>query len=56
MGMWNGFTWYFIFCGFLFGIYSAIHNIYVVYVKKGGFDYFAIFPDIISINLASLCP
>ena len=51
MGMWNGFSWYFIFSGFLFGIYSAIHNIYVVYVKKGGFDYFAIFPDIISINL-----
>lgn len=51
MGMWNGFTWYFIFSGFLFGIYSAIHNIYVVYVKKGGFDYFAIFPDIIALNL-----
>ena len=51
MGMWNGLTWYFIFSGFLFGIFSAIHNIYVVYVKKGGFDYFAIFPDIISINL-----
>ena len=40
MGMWNGLTWYFIFSGFLFGIFSAIHNIYVVYVKKGGFDYF----------------
>lgn len=51
MGMWNGLTWYFIFSGFLFGIYSAIHNIYVVYVKKGGFDYFTIFPEIISINL-----
>ena len=51
MGMWNGFTWYFIFSGFLFGIYSAIHNVYVVYVKKGGFDYFTIFPEIISINL-----
>lgn len=51
MGMWNGFTWYFIFSGFLFGIYSAIHNIYVVYVKKGGFDYFSIFPNIIAINL-----
>lgn len=51
MGMWNGFTWYFIFSGFLFGIYSAIHNIYVVYVKKGGYDYFTIFPDIISLNL-----
>ena len=51
MGMWNGFTWYFIFSGFLFGIYSAIHNIYVVYVKKGGYDYFTIFPNIISLNL-----
>ncbi len=51
MGMWNGLTWYFIFSGFLFGIYSAIHNIYVVYVKKGGFDYFTIFPEIISINV-----
>ena len=51
MGMWNGLTWYFIFSGFLFGIYSAIHNIYVVYVKKGGFDYFTLFPDIIALNL-----
>ena len=51
MGMWNGLTWYFIFSGFLFGIFSAIHNIYVVYVKKGGFDYFTIFPDIIALNL-----
>ncbi|QKF67015.1 peptidoglycan:teichoic acid D-alanyltransferase [Arcobacter venerupis] len=51
MGMWNGFTWYFIFSGFLFGLYSAIHNIYVVYVKKGGFDYFTVFPDIIALNL-----
>jgi membrane protein involved in D-alanine export len=51
MGMWNGFTWYFIFSGFLFGIYSAIHNIYVVYVKKGGYDYFTFFPDTIALNL-----
>ena len=51
MGMWNGLTWYFIFSGFLFGVYSAIHNWYVLYVKKGGFDYFTIFPEIISINL-----
>ncbi len=50
MGMWNGLTWYYIFSGFLFGIYSAIHNWYVLYVKKGGFDYFTIFPEIISIN------
>lgn len=50
MGMWNGLTWYFIFSGFLFGIYSAIHNTYVVYVKKGGFDFFTLFPEIVSIN------
>ncbi|MFY4841893.1 MBOAT family O-acyltransferase [Aliarcobacter butzleri] len=51
MGMWNGLTWYFIFSGFLFGIYSSIHNAYVLYVKKGGYDYFSFFPEIISINL-----
>ena len=51
MGMWNGLTWYFIFSGFLFGIYSAIHNIYVAYVKKGGYDYFTFFPPIIALNL-----
>lgn len=51
MGMWNGLTWYFIFSGFLFGIYSSIHNAYVLYVKKGGYDYFSFFPKIISINL-----
>jgi len=51
MGMWNGLTWYFIFSGFLFGIYSSIHNAYVLYVKKGGYDYFTLFPEIISINL-----
>ena len=51
MGMWNGLTWYFIFSGFLFGIYSSIHNWYVLYVKKGGYDYFSYFPDIVSINL-----
>ncbi|MFX4218760.1 MBOAT family O-acyltransferase [Aliarcobacter butzleri] len=51
MGMWNGLTWYFIFSGFLFGIYSSIHNAYVLYVKKGGCDYFSFFPEIISINL-----
>ena len=51
MGMWNGLTWYFIFSGFLFGIYSSIYNWYVLYVKKGGYDYFSYFPDIVSINL-----
>lgn len=51
MGMWNGLTWYFIFSGFLFGIYSSIHNAYVLYVKKGGYDYFTFFPEIISNNL-----
>jgi membrane protein involved in D-alanine export len=51
MGFWNGFTWYYIFSGFLFGLYSAIHNTYVVYVKKGGYDIFSFFPDIISLYL-----
>ena len=51
MGMWNGLTWYYIFSGFLFGIYSAVHNWYVLYVKKGGTDIFAFFPQFISINL-----
>ena len=51
MGVWNGLNWYFIFSGFLFGIYSSIHNSYVLYTKKGGYDYFSFFPDIISINL-----
>ncbi len=51
MGMWNGLTWYYIFSGFLFGIYSTVHNSYVLYVKKGGYDYFSFFPPIISINI-----
>lgn len=51
MGMWNGLTWYYIFSGFLFGLYSAIHNCYVLYVRKGGYDFFTIFPDRISINI-----
>jgi len=51
MGMWNGLTWYYIFSGFLFGLYSAIHNSYVLYVKKGGYDIFTYFPAMVSINL-----
>jgi membrane protein involved in D-alanine export len=51
MGFWNGLTWYYILSGFLFGIYSAIHNSYIVYVKKGGYDIFSYFPKVISINL-----
>src|SRR5574344_727985 len=43
--------WYFILSGFLFGIYSSIHNSYVLYIKKGGFDYFSIFPPILSVNI-----
>ncbi len=51
MGFWNGLTWYYIFSGFLFGIYSAIHNTYVVHVKKGGYDIFSYFPPVVSLNL-----
>lgn len=51
MGAWNGFTWYYVFSGLLFGIYSSVHNSYVLYVRKGGFDVFSIFPEIVSVNL-----
>ncbi|MFV7790213.1 MBOAT family O-acyltransferase [Aliarcobacter lanthieri] len=51
MGIWNGLTWYFIFSGFLFGVYSSIHNTYILYLKKGGYDYFSFFPQVVSINL-----
>lgn len=51
MGMWNGLTWYYILSGFLFGIYSAIHNSYVTYVRKGGKDIFSYFPPNIALNL-----
>lgn len=51
MGMWNGLTWYYILSGFLFGIYSAIHNSYVTYVRKGGKDIFSYFTPNIALNL-----
>jgi membrane protein involved in D-alanine export len=38
MGCWNGFQKHFIASGLLFGIYSAIHNTYVVQCKKKGKD------------------
>ena len=50
MGSWNGFTWYYIFSGFLFGLYSVMHNTYVIYVRKGGFDIFTSMPEAVSIN------
>jgi len=51
MGLWNGLTWYYIFSGFLFGIYSAIHNSYVWYVRKGGKDLFSYFKPYVAINI-----
>lgn len=38
MGCWNGFQLNFILSGLLFGIYSAMHNWYVVTCKKNGRD------------------
>lgn len=38
MGCWNGFQKNFILSGLLFGIYSALHNWYVVSCKKKGYD------------------
>ncbi len=51
MGFWNGLQWHFILSGFLFGIYSAVHNMYVARVRRGGVDYFSFFPEVLSINL-----
>ncbi|MBK9479608.1 MAG: D-alanyl transfer protein [Bacteroidetes bacterium] len=38
MGCWNGFKFNFILSGLLFGLFSAIHNTYVVQCKKKGKD------------------
>ncbi len=38
MGCWNGFQKHFIVSGLLFGIYSAVHNTYIVQCKKRGKD------------------
>ncbi|HEX8517496.1 MAG TPA: MBOAT family O-acyltransferase [Bacteroidia bacterium] len=38
MGCWNGFKFNYILSGFLFGLYSVIHNTYVVECKKKGRD------------------
>ena len=51
MGLWNGLTWYYILSGFLFGLFSAIHNTYVIHVKKGGYDFFTSFSPFVSLNL-----
>ena len=40
MGCWNGFQLHYILSGFLFGIYSAIHNTYVAECRKKGRDIF----------------
>jgi len=38
MGCWNGFQIHYILSGFLFGVYSAVHNTYVATCKKKGRD------------------
>lgn len=38
MGCWNGFKLHYILSGFLFGVYSAVHNTYVAQCKKKGRD------------------
>lgn len=40
MGCWNGFRFNYILSGFLFGLYSAIHNTYVIQCKKKSKDVF----------------
>lgn len=38
MGCWNGFKAYYILSGLLFGIYSAVHNTYVMQCRKNNRD------------------
>lgn len=38
MGCWNGFKLNYMLSGFIFGLYSAIHNTYSVYCKRKGKD------------------
>lgn len=40
MGCWNGFKFHYIFSGFLFGLYSVVHNIYLTECKKKQRDVF----------------
>jgi membrane protein involved in D-alanine export len=38
MGCWNGFMFRYVLSGFLFGVFSAVHNTYIYYCKKKGKD------------------
>ena len=49
MGCWNGFKFNYILSGFLFGVFSAVHNTYIVECKKKRRD--VIFGDL---NLTSM--
>ncbi len=40
MGCWNGFRFNYILSGLLFGVFSAIHNTYIIQCKKKGRDVF----------------
>lgn len=40
MGCWNGFKFNYILSGFLFGIFAAVHNTYIIQCKKKGRDVF----------------
>lgn len=40
MGCWNGFKFHYILSGFLFGVFSAVHNTYLIQCKKKGKDVF----------------
>ena len=51
MGLWNGFQWNYVLSGFLFGMYSVIHNSYLSISKKFDWDFFHLLPKPISIGV-----
>lgn len=48
MGFWNGFKLHYILSGTLFGLYSAVHNSYVFYIRKTKRDVFNYLPNYLS--------
>ena len=54
MGCWNGFKFNYILSGFLFGVFAAIHNSYVIQCKKKGRDVFFGNMDPLKVKIISI--